>query len=358
MVINISIYIIIFIINIINCSQVSFYKGHDLSSSKMLEDNGYTWYNSLNNKDSLEKILGSGGMNSVRLRIWVNDNDVYGLNYNIELAKRFYKQGYEIYLDMFFSDNWADGGKQKIPDKWPKNIDKLKSTLRSYVKNTLISFNNEGINISILSLGNEITNGFLFPLGKITSGNYNNFAQLWKESRKGVTDAVNNGVKKPQIMIHLDNGAKIDIQKQWYKNVINTGYISIDDWDIFGVSFYPFYGTDATIINLERSLKYITSTYNKKVIVSETDWPESCLNVKLSSDILPGIEGQITWVKDIINSLEKLKGNGYGIFYWEPAFMNNSALGSSCSDNLLFSADWKTWPYVKSTARNSVNLFL
>jgi len=43
-------------------------------------------------------------MNTVRLRIWVNPEDgIYGLQYNLDLAKRFQKQGYKIYLDFHFS---------------------------------------------------------------------------------------------------------------------------------------------------------------------------------------------------------------------------------------------------------------
>jgi arabinogalactan endo-1,4-beta-galactosidase len=83
-----------------------FYKGHDLSSLKLLEDGGSIFKDTAkyNQTRPAEDILGDGGMNTVRLRIWVNPSDgVNGLNYTLDLAKRFYKKGYKIYLDFHFA---------------------------------------------------------------------------------------------------------------------------------------------------------------------------------------------------------------------------------------------------------------
>lgn len=83
-----------------------FYKGHDLSSLKMLEDGGAIYKDTQrhNMTRSAEDILGDGGMNTVRLRLWVDPSDgICGLPYTIDLAKRFQKKGYKIYLDFHFS---------------------------------------------------------------------------------------------------------------------------------------------------------------------------------------------------------------------------------------------------------------
>jgi arabinogalactan endo-1,4-beta-galactosidase len=43
-------------------------------------------------------------MNTARLRIWVNPEEgIYGLEYNIELAKRMVKKGFRVYLDFHFA---------------------------------------------------------------------------------------------------------------------------------------------------------------------------------------------------------------------------------------------------------------
>lgn len=72
----------------------------------MLEDGGSIYKDtSLHNETRLaDDILARGGMNSVRLRIWVNPVDgTYGLQYNIDIAKRFQEKGFKIYLDFHFA---------------------------------------------------------------------------------------------------------------------------------------------------------------------------------------------------------------------------------------------------------------
>lgn len=50
------------------------YKGHDLSSVKILEDGGAVYRDTArgNAIRPVEDVLGDGGMNTVRLRLWVN----------------------------------------------------------------------------------------------------------------------------------------------------------------------------------------------------------------------------------------------------------------------------------------------
>ena len=83
-----------------------FYKGHDLSSLKTLEDSGNIFKDTARNNKTrtADAILGDGGMNTVRLRIWVNPEfGENGLEYNLIMAKRFQKAGYRLYLDFHFS---------------------------------------------------------------------------------------------------------------------------------------------------------------------------------------------------------------------------------------------------------------
>lgn len=87
-----------------------FYAGHDLSSLGIMYEGGYIYRDSARNNTirPAEDILGDGGMNTVRLRLWVDpieipyDGGYYeapGLNYTLELAKSMYDKGYNIYLD-------------------------------------------------------------------------------------------------------------------------------------------------------------------------------------------------------------------------------------------------------------------
>lgn len=83
-----------------------FYQGHDLSSLKTLEDTGSIFKDTArhNQTRTADAILADGGMNSVRLRLWVNPAyGTNGLDQTLVMAERFQKAGYRIYLDFHFS---------------------------------------------------------------------------------------------------------------------------------------------------------------------------------------------------------------------------------------------------------------
>jgi len=122
------------------------------------------------------------------------------------------------------------------------------------------------------------------------------------------------------------------------------------DYDIQGVSFYPFYGTGATLAHLKSSLTSMVSKYGKDIIVAETNWPDSCSGVALSEPSIPvSVAGQTTWIKDVINIVKGLSGgHGKGIFYWEPAWLGHGSLGSPCSDNLLFDNSGKAFASINA----------
>lgn len=336
-------------------------KGHDISSVGIMEtQEGAHWLNAKGTNTSLEKILGAGGMEAVRLRLWTAGD--YDLDYTLGLAKRFYKQGYKIYLDFHFSDTWADGTHQAIPAAWDNtSIDTLAADLRAYVKSTLKSFTAAGVPLDIVSIGNEITYGMLFPRGQIITNSVTNFsglAKLWKAARQGVTDAVAAGTTKPKVMIHLDNGWNYTRMSWFFKGLFATGTVSTSDVDVFGFSYYPFYGTGATLKALTSSLTQLANTYKKPLYVVETDWPTECTGVTLSENYPINAKGQRQWVAAIIAVLEGLPNNlGAGIFYWEPAYIKVAGLGSSCESALLFSVDWSKWPTTYATALSSVYMY-
>ena len=280
-------------------------------------------------------------------------------------------------LDFFFSDTvlsplwtrkkqqlltsiqWTDPTHQAIPSTWPTDVVSLSSTIRKYVSSSLQAFSDAGVDLSIVALGNEITTGFLFPAGKISNNDFTTFAMLLAAARSGVADAVSAGVVQPKVLLHLDDGWNKDTQLWWYKSLIATGSVVAADFDIIGVSFYPFYSTQATLANLQSSLNSLASTYNKPVMVVETDWPVSCDGVTLSDTSIPvSAAGQSEWVADILSVLNQVPSElGQGLFYFEPAYINNTALSSKCKDVLLFDVDWSTWPKTKVTARSSASLF-
>ncbi|KAK1979639.1 family 53 glycosyl hydrolase [Colletotrichum cereale] len=353
-----------------------FYKGHDLSSLKLLEDSQNVFVDTArgNRERPADDILADGGMNAVRLRLWVDPPDgIYGLNYTIDLAKRFQAKGHRLFLDYHFADSWADPQKQPAPAAWPTELEPLAGRLREYVRETLVAFRDAGVTLDIVSLGNEIRHGMLWPLGRVsvdvqpwaaTVANFSNLATLYKAARAGVRDATCAGVPKPEVMLHLDNGWNLTLQEKWYGALVDNG-VAPSAWDSLGLSFYPFYGTAATFENLRAVLRAMADKYGKPMQVVETDYPAVCDGrwnpIPESSE--PGIPysvaGQVEWMAEVLRIVREAPGGlGRGLWYWEPAWLENTSLGSDCNDAVLFEADYSGWPRTVGYSRESVNVFL
>ncbi|TGO24103.1 hypothetical protein BPAE_0112g00220 [Botrytis paeoniae] len=327
------------------------YKGVDWSSVTVEEQSGYTYKNTAGTTQALETILKASGVNTVRQRIWVNPSSgQYNLAYNLALAKRAKAAGLNIYLDLHFSDTWADPSHQAIPSGWPTDtVGNLAWEVYNYTLAVSDAFASAGISPSIISIGNEIRAGLLWPIG--TTSSYYNIASLLHSASAGIKDSTLT--TKPKIMIHLDNGYSWSEQQYFYTTVLAAGPLLTTDFDMMGVSFYPFYTSAATLASLKTSLTNMASTWGKQLVVAETNWPYACPSPAYAfpsdaTSIPFSAAGQTTWIKNVAAIVAGVSG-GVGLFYWEPAWINNAALGSSCSDAILFDS--------KGVARSSLSAF-
>lgn len=337
------------------------YNGADISSLLVEEGKGVSYKNLAGTPEKLETILSASGVNSVRQRIWVNPSDgSYDLDYNVKLAKRVQAQGMSTYLDLHYSDTWADPKSQVLnniprrdrlfdlvtdlllqttPSGWSTtDIGILAGQVYDYTLDVCNTFAANKIDVDIVSIGNEIRNGLLWPLGGTSS--YNNIARLLHSAAWGVKDS--KLATTPKIMIHLDNGWDWGAQEWWYDSVLAAG-LSSSAFDQMGVSYYPFYGADATLASLKSSLESMAAKYAKEIVVAEINWPRECSSPAnpFPADLqaIPlSWEGQAEFVKAVAEVVEGTDG-GVGIFYWEPAWLNNAGLGSSCEANTMFE-----WP--------------
>jgi arabinogalactan endo-1,4-beta-galactosidase len=109
------------------------------------------------------------------------------------------------------------------------------------------------------------------------------------------------------------------------------------------VSFYPFYGTSATLSNLQSSLTALTKQIGKPVLVAETDWPAACSGGPALSQpaISVSASGQQTWTTDIKNVLNAIP-NGQGAGIRELAgLMVWACCSDTCSSLLGTGMDWE-----------------
>ncbi|KAK3112238.1 hypothetical protein LTR53_011713 [Teratosphaeriaceae sp. CCFEE 6253] len=314
------------------------HKGVDWSSLLVEEAAGRSYIGLDGHTKPLERILRNNGVTTVRQRLW-NDpaNGDYNLQYNLKLAARAHALGLQVYLDFHFCDTWADPGHQTTPAAWQGyGVQDLAGEVQNYTETVMNAFQAAGVPLAIVSIGNEITAGMLWPVGEM-SASPKDLATLLHAASAGIK--ASRLATQPQILIHLDNGWKWETQEWWYDTILGEGPLSSADFDIQGVSYYPFYNADATLASLKSSLTNMKTKYGKPVMVVETDWPLSCPD---PADPFPadaaGISfsaaGQTTWMKDVASAVEEAGGSG--VFYWEPAWLDNAAPGSSSANNLMF----------------------
>lgn len=146
-------------------------------------------------------------------------------------------------LDLHYSDFWADPGKQITPKAWQgMTEDELEEAVYNFTVDVMKRLHAEGVAPTMVQVGNELTNGLLWPTGKKP-----NFDQIAKYISAGI-----RGVKavdsKVPIMIHLDNGGLNEMYVEWFDNYIKRG----EDFDIIGFSYYPFW--HGTLEELEYSI--------------------------------------------------------------------------------------------------------
>lgn len=189
------------------------------------------------------------------------------------------------------------------------------------------AFSDAGVDLALVSLGNEIRNGMIWPLGRVSvdvepkharTSNFTGLATLYAAAREGVRDAVSAGVHKPEVMIHIDNGYNVTLQQRWFESLTATGKVKAKDWDVIGLSIYPFYGTSATLKNLKESMAWLAKKYSKPIHVVETDWPAICEGETapaLSEPSIPAsVEGQLEWGHKVLQAVKDVpKGLGRGI---------------------------------------------
>ncbi len=88
-----------------------------------MEVTGYKFYNDNGEEEDCFQILKDHGINSIRLRAWVNPSDDpqsghCSTDEVVEMAVRAKNMGFRLMIDLHYSDSWADPEKQKKPAAW------------------------------------------------------------------------------------------------------------------------------------------------------------------------------------------------------------------------------------------------
>ncbi len=314
-------------------------KGADISSLLEIEKAGGKFYDRGKQED-LYVILARYGINYVRLRLWNDPYSMEGIPYGAgtndleavkELAKRAKAHGMKVLLDYHYSDFWADPGKQIPPKAWQgKTVDGLEKAVYDYTADTLEELESEGIVPDMVQVGNEVTNGLLWPYGR--KPEFENIARFISAGIR----AVRKSAPAAKIMLHLDNGGRNDLYREWFDNYVRRG----EDFDIIGLSYYPFW--HGTMEALKNNMDDIAVRYGKDLVIAEVSMgftmedyasyeglaPEERKGMATKPELAARIEhpmtvqGQCDFLKDLFQIIDKVPdGHGKGFFYWEPAWI-------------------------------------
>lgn len=337
--------------------HMKFVKGMDLSTLLELERCGAKYYDNGEERDLLT-IMKSYDVDTIRIRLW-NDpwsetGESYGAGENdlktsLEIAKRVTAAGFGVLLNFHYSDFWADPGKQIKPKAWADyGVKELEQAVYDYTLESMQTFLDAGVNITMVQVGNELSNGLLWPEGKVP--NYDNIATFVNAGIR----AVRKADATIPVMIHLDNGGNNALYREWFDNFTKRG----EDFEIIGLSYYPFWHGSLQMLN--DNMNDIAERYGKDLVIAEVSMGytmEDYKNYEKLSDeerkgyatrpaLVEKIEypmtkqGQYDFMEDFLNRISHIKGGkGKGFFYWEPAWIPVPGSGWATPASLKYMND-------------------
>ena len=317
-----------------------FIRGMDLSSLLEVEQRGGAFSDGDGPGDAMG-ILRRHGMNLVRLRLW-NDpysetGEPYGAGTNdlartMVLARRAKALGCQWMLDFHYSDFWADPGKQTTPKAWRGlDADGLEKAVYDYTRAVLETLSRENLAPDMIAVGNEVTNGLLWPVGRLPA--MDNIARFLSAGLRACKEVCPDA----ETIVHLDNGPDQDRYRAWFEGYFAAGGA---DFDVIGMSYYPFW--NGPLRGLAAGMAATAARFGKDVLIAETSMgftladygryealgPDERKGMAATAKLAEDIEypmtpaGQADFLRDLAAAVRAAPGGrGRGLIWWEPAWI-------------------------------------
>lgn len=350
---------LMFVCGVAFASQAAspFLAGADMSDLAYLESKGLVYKDNGQTGDALQ-ILKDHGINCIRLRLFTSSaaqaaadpiNYVNNLDYTVPLARRVKNAGLKFMLDFHYSDTWADPRQQAIPSAWTNlDVPQLVRKMRSYNSNCIAAFQAAGAMPDYVQVGNEITYGMLWPMGRVPGTNatvqWSRLGQLMKAAIQGIRDAA--GRNMPKIIVHIDRGADWATSK-WFFDNLRRQHVP---FDIIGESYYEEYAGPWQ--NVPNCLTNAAQRYGKPVMIVETDFP-----FMASKDVngIPATPaGQVRYVETLAQIVKSVpNGLGTGLFWWGTEFRYPSENLGGYGTRSFFDPDGNLLPVAGALGRNA-----
>ncbi len=333
-------------------------KGADLSTLPEVEACGGRFYDGPDPEDAMT-ILRRHGMNWVRLRLWTDPYSQAGVPYGggtcdlsrtMAMARRARAQGCRWLLCIHYSDFWADPGKQTVPKRWQGlALPDMEQAVYRYTRSVLDTLTRNGLAPDMVAVGNEITNGLLWPLGKAPD-----FRAIARLAGAGIR-AVREALPAAPVMLHLDAGGNNALYRSWFDRYFAAGG---PDFDVIGLSYYPFW--HGPMEGLARNMEDLAARYGKDMVVAETSMgftledyggyeqlaPHQRKGMAATPERSRGIgypmtpAGQRAFLRDLTAVIRAVPaGKCRGFFWWEPAWLPVPGSGWATPDALRYTGE-------------------
>lgn len=312
---NIEILFTMILLNVCSAKNVAaqnnksvFAKGADIGWLQQMETTGYKFYNENGSEQDCFQILKDHGINTIRLRTWVNpSNDKASGHCNkdetVAMAVRAKKWGMRIMIDFHYSDTWADPSKQVKPKAWQgHSFTDLLKDVYDYTFEVISALRKADITPEWVQVGNETASGMIYPEGN--TAHWDSLAQL---INKGY-DAIKTVSRSSKVILHLDQGNSNKRFRTWFDSATAHGV----KYDVIGMSYYPYWldgkpDYTVSIGALGYNLNDMASRYGKEVMVVEVGGEDT--KVQNTYDMLMAVQQKVNAVPG---------GKGLGVVYWEP----------------------------------------
>ena len=308
--------------------------GGDISLLQSYEDNKVNYYDQKGNKISnvLQYIKSEEvGWNALRVRLFVDPQQkapngsadpqvCQNLDYVVRLCKRIKAEGFTLLLDFHYSDTWADPANQWTPTSWQNLSDaELQAKIYDYTKACLQKLVAENATPDFIQTGNEISYGMLWgKYGSSANRCYTSSTANWPRFiafLKQATKACREVCPQAQIIIHTERAKQASTTVGIYQKLAEV------DYDIIGLSYYPFW--HGSLATLSGTLNQLAAKFpDKKVQVVETAYyyqyqPTTSDITDFSSTWPVSKEGQAAFASDLIAELKK-HANVNALYWWFP----------------------------------------
>lgn len=322
--------------NICFLNAQCFITGADLSYVNSVLSNGEVYQNSNGEVVDPFELFANEGAKMIRLRLWhtpENKTDFCGnpiTNSNLDdvlnAAQKIKANGMQFKLSFHFSDYFVDPSKQQMPAAWlGLNHSDLLDSIADYTSFVLNQLKEQNTIPDIVSVGNETTWGFIDETETTNGWDWPNDAGKYNFVFLVIDNfnqTNNTNIKKA---VHFTESTAL-----WLAELFEEKEIT--NFDIIGISYYPFFSPDQSINDIGQIIKELREEYNKEVMIFETGFNWTNSSSDNYNNFLGGngnvlnyptsAEGQKNFLLDLSEVVEE--NGGSGVLYWEPAWMTST----------------------------------